>query len=188
MKNKILECAKNIYLNEGYNNLTLRKVAKCVGISATAIYRYFDNKDDLILAILSEGFLLLQRLTMSAINSASTSKERLIFAFKGFMDFALKYPALYELMFMSKVQIGEIMRANDEKYQKIRGSFFIVVDRVRECMDEGIIEKSDPVTYAFKLFALSHGTISLYITDRIRMDQIAFENSYLQALLDFIEK
>ncbi len=187
MKKKILECAKTIYLNEGYKNLTLRKVAKCAGISATAIYRHFDNKDDLILSILSEGFLLLDCFISKAVKNANTPKERLLFALRGFMEFALKYPSFYELMFMSKVQIGEIMRSNDEKYQQMRATFFIISDRVRECMDEGVMKKGDVMKSTFKLFALSHGTISLYIADRIRMDKKMFEENYMEALTEYIE-
>lgn len=55
-RKKILQCAKRKMLDEGYNALSLRSVAKECGIAVGTIYNYFDNKDDLISAIMQEDW------------------------------------------------------------------------------------------------------------------------------------
>ena len=52
----ILDAARDLYLEQGLQGLPMRKVADTVGISATAIYRHFDNRETLVLAICEEGF------------------------------------------------------------------------------------------------------------------------------------
>jgi len=187
MKNKILNCAIKVYMSEGYKNFSMRKVAKCAEITATAIYRHFENKDDLILAIVSEGFRLLERFVLNVAKEEASEKERLILTQKSYLDFALSYPIFYELMFMRGSNIGDIMRSDDEKYKQMRGTFLMMVERVSACMNKGDIRKADPMKTAFKIFAFAHGTVSLYLADRIRMDKEQFDDEYMEALTEYIE-
>jgi AcrR family transcriptional regulator len=56
LRRTILTAAGELCLAHGYEGFSLRQVAERIGYSATTIYRYFANKDDLLFAIVYEGF------------------------------------------------------------------------------------------------------------------------------------
>ena len=55
----ILDAARTLFVAEGYQNVSIRKIAERIGYSPAAIYSYFDSKDDIFLALAEEGFHML---------------------------------------------------------------------------------------------------------------------------------
>ncbi len=82
------------------DSLSLRQIARNVGVSATAIYRHFPDKESLLTALADIGFARLA----AAQQSALTGDDPLAFAASGraYVHFALANPALFRLMFASK--------------------------------------------------------------------------------------
>src|SRR5690606_21099108 len=70
-KTRIIESARDIYLQEGLHGLSMRKVAKLAGVSTMAAYRHFDSKDELISHVVMQGFLLFQRYFYRALEGDS---------------------------------------------------------------------------------------------------------------------
>ena len=67
LRRLILDEARHLMINRGYHSLSMRKIASKAGCSATSIYLYFRNKDDLLHALIEEGFeMLRQRLIETA--------------------------------------------------------------------------------------------------------------------------
>ena len=60
-KELILSCARDTFLKEGLSHFSMRKVASCVGMSATALYRHYANKEDLIFQVLLRGYRIFSR-------------------------------------------------------------------------------------------------------------------------------
>ena len=96
----ILETARDLYAEEGSLAISMRKIAEQVGISATAIYRHFDDKEHLLLEVCSEGFTLFGASLMKGLRG-KTALERLELTGLGYRDFALEHPQYYRVMFMS---------------------------------------------------------------------------------------
>src|ERR671929_1893441 len=55
----ILDAARELFVNEGYRNVSIRKIAERIEYSPAAIYSYFPSKDDIFFALAEEGFRLL---------------------------------------------------------------------------------------------------------------------------------
>ena len=85
---------------EGAGELSLRGVARNVGVSATAVYRHFPDKDALLSAIAEEGFRRLGEAQRAAFENAAPDGSRAFGATGAtYVRFALANPALFRLMF-----------------------------------------------------------------------------------------
>src|SRR6476659_1015684 len=58
----ILDAARDLFVKEGYQNVSIRKIAERIEYSPAAIYGYFPSKDDIFFALAEEGFRLLSAL------------------------------------------------------------------------------------------------------------------------------
>jgi len=92
---------KGIELLESSENadISLRELAREVGVSANAAYRHFVNKDALLLAMSSEGFTRFTQGQDAAMRDGETPMQQFILAGRAYIDFACQNPALYRLMF-----------------------------------------------------------------------------------------
>ena len=61
VRRAILDAARELFVSEGYQNVSIRKIAERIEYSPAAIYGYFPSKDDIFFALAEEGFRLLRR-------------------------------------------------------------------------------------------------------------------------------
>ncbi len=92
---------KGLELLESSENadISLRELAREVGVSANAAYRHFENKDALLLAMSSEGFTRFTQGQDAALRNGETPMQQFRLAGRAYVDFACQNPALYRLMF-----------------------------------------------------------------------------------------
>jgi AcrR family transcriptional regulator len=85
------------------DELGLRQVARAVGVSATAVYRHFPDKDSLMRAIAAEGFMMMGRMQSEAVETVQSPDAQVNFGAIGaaYVRFALQHPAVFRLMFAS---------------------------------------------------------------------------------------
>lgn len=69
LRGAILAAAGELFLEQGYEAFSMRQVAERIGYSATTIYRYYEDKDDLLFAIVHEGFTEFQRALVAALSA-----------------------------------------------------------------------------------------------------------------------
>lgn len=164
-KEIILAAACDIYLSEGYKGMSMRKVAARADITATAIYRHFENKEALHHQVLREGFRTFDSYLQGAM-VGRTAKERLDLAAKSFFSFAIEQKKYYEILFLTMDHTVE---------HKVKGALLadstvsrkFMVDRVRECMAEGSIKEDDPEEVAMLLLSTCNGFFGLYVSKKM---------------------
>ena len=98
-KNGILEEAVKLIVDIGYNNFTMRKLASKLGITATTIYNYYKNKDDLFINLLIRGFKELYGHLEEAHQKQGTPAEKLRAMIDAYTDFGLNHANFYNLMY-----------------------------------------------------------------------------------------
>jgi AcrR family transcriptional regulator len=98
-RGRILDTALNIIIEEGFNNLSVRKIASRLGVTATTIYNYYTNKDELNLMIRIRGFEKLYDLLTVRSVSLKNIKEKLKAMVRAYIEFGLTYPSYYDIMF-----------------------------------------------------------------------------------------
>lgn len=96
---RILDTALDIIIQEGFNHLSLRKVASRLGVTATTIYNYYTNKDEINLMIRIRGFEKLHDLLIKRSAASTKMEDRLKAMIRAYIEFGLTFPSYYDIMF-----------------------------------------------------------------------------------------
>src|ERR1043165_4190821 len=145
----------------------MRSVAKRVGVTATALYRHFDNKEDLVGELIAKAFETFGTYLYRAL-SGSTPRERLERCGEAYLDCALEQREIYRTIFMSALPTHEGAPKPRDKRCDPQSTFQFLVDRIRECIASGDLRGGDPETLALTLWAHLHGLVSLQICSETR--------------------
>lgn len=125
MRWAILDAAGALFLEQGYEGLSMRQIAERIGCSATTIYRYYENKDDLLFAIVLEGFMRFGKQLARASASSDDPLERLKALGHAYIEFGLKNPIYYQLMFMQRFDFLFESRADSSRHEAARDARLI---------------------------------------------------------------
>jgi AcrR family transcriptional regulator len=96
----ILDAARDLFVAEGYQNVSIRKIADKIEYSPAAIYSYFPSKDDIFFALAEEGFLIL--FSEREADQAAEGLDALRRAFWHLYQFSKTHPEYFALMFMDR--------------------------------------------------------------------------------------
>lgn len=160
---EILQAAERIFIAQGYEGATIRKIADEVGVSSTALYMHFRDKDEILLEICTQAMeqLLSINSEISARPIDSVSRVRMML--EAYVRFALENPNAYRLVFCTSP-----MAASLEKQQATTEIGANCYERfsgvVREIAAEGRLRLGDADTAAQALWAACHGMVALMIT------------------------
>ncbi len=161
-KNEILNVARKIFLTEGLDSLSMRKIATRLEISATAIYRHYRNRDELLLAIVDmsrEKFMDYLKKSMTE----TTSWKRLIMTGKGYLDFGLDNHEEYSIIFMSWNRLDATKHSSEAaRKQEHTRSFMFLLERIQEVRSD--LEGVQLLDVALHLWSNLHGLVSLYLS------------------------
>ena len=136
----------------GVDGLTLRGVARLAGVSATAPYRHFADKEALLAAIAAEGFERL-RVAVEAADASSRGMEALRAQGVAYVRFAREEPALFRLMFGAAVARGSLSAGAAFGVLRARITSLVPTDRAEIA--------------ALSAWSMVHGLASLLIDGRI---------------------
>lgn len=159
-RDRILGCACDLYLRDGLEGFSMRKLAREVGVTAPAIYRHYEGKEALLLDVVKEAYKVMAQHLYTAL-SAPTPVERFRKAGEAYLDFALEHPRFYEITY-SYPQLLGIDEPPDEIAHLACAIGQFWNDRVRECIDAGFLEDDDPDAVSLSFWAHSHGLLSIY--------------------------
>ncbi|MDA0329024.1 MAG: TetR/AcrR family transcriptional regulator [Gemmatimonadetes bacterium] len=166
-RERILACACDLYLRHGLEGFTMRKLAKGVGVTAPAIYRHYAGREEVIADVLREAQKTFTEYLYRALG-APTPLERFFGAGEGYLDFVFEHTRWYGMLFTAPENLGiEVLPADIERMGCSIHQFWI--DRVRECMDAGILKKGDPDETSMTMWAHAHGMVQLYHQGHFRM-------------------
>jgi AcrR family transcriptional regulator len=157
----ILDAAAALFLEYGYEGLSMRQIAERIGYSATTIYRYYEDKDELLFAIVREGFQRFGRQLARAAQSSQDPRERLDALGHAYIEFGIKNPVFYRMMFMQRSDF--LFESRAERKEPMIDSFGVLRQAVEEAMQAGVLRQGDPETTGTVIWAVVHGITSLAI-------------------------
>ncbi|MBC2717542.1 MAG: TetR/AcrR family transcriptional regulator [Desulfobacteraceae bacterium] len=99
VKNDILTTALKLMCDDGFDALSMRKLATRLKMTAANIYNYYKNKDDLYLAIQTRGFQMIVDRFQEIYASDQPTREKLHDMMHAYLKFGVGYPDYYEIMF-----------------------------------------------------------------------------------------
>ncbi|MCO5260048.1 MAG: TetR/AcrR family transcriptional regulator [Crocinitomicaceae bacterium] len=170
----ILDAAKKLFVEEGYQSTSMRKIASEIGYSPTAIYLYYKDKGDVVYELHQEGFSLLKTYLMP-LATVEAPFERLKALGRTYLNFAKEHPDFYEVMFMMKEPMVHLdNNPTNEMWEGGKEMFGFIIATIAECQQQGYFSKDNPQYIALQAWGLVHGLCSLYITTRL--DKVGMEN------------
>jgi AcrR family transcriptional regulator len=165
LKKKILDAARELFVAEGAEAVSMRKVADKIGYTATTLYNHFEDKESLLRALCEADFQKLQAKFLR-IGQIADPIERLRKLGQTYIEFALRHPSHYRLMFMTphvprdSRSCPEIEPGNPDQdaYAFLRETVALgLAARVFRC------EHSDPDLLAQVVWSSVHGVASLHL-------------------------
>jgi len=158
VRRKILDAAHEVFMREGYENVTMRRVAEAIEYSPTTIYNHFEDKDDLVLALCNEDFArLLGALSAQALPVDPVEQIRQLGL--AYCRFGLAHPNHYRFMFMTN-KFDHVLDAESPGWK----SFGLLRSAVARAIETGHFIAGDVDAIAQVLWASIHGAVALLVT------------------------
>jgi AcrR family transcriptional regulator len=164
-RDKILDAARELFVTEGFEGVSMRKVAEKIEYSPTAIYVHFADKEELFRELCHQDYARLAEVFQSSAMSTDPI-ERLKQIGAIYIDFGTRYPNHYRFMFMTPHPPHE----PDEEDREMMGNpemdaYAFLKWAVQQAIDAGCFreELTDAELISQTLWASVHGVIALHI-------------------------
>ncbi len=168
LRDQILQAAKELFLEEGYEKTSIRKIADRIEYSPTTIYLYFKDKNELLLELHREAFGKFFEM-LSSVISIEDPYDMLIEVGKRYIEYGIINPSAYELKFKLKAPL-EALECKNEIWADGEKAICFVQAIVDRCIDKGYFpKKTDSEAMSVMLWGQVHGLVSLYNDNRLDM-------------------
>ncbi len=168
---RIRAAAGKLLDRDGAEAVTMRRVATAVGITPMALYRHFEHREGLLNALADEGFReMAERLAGTAV--PAEPEAQLVANLDAFLDFALKKPRLFELMFLRRRE-GARRFPEDFRAGKSPTANFSKA-ALEAGMKSGVFRRDDAWEITFETGALLQGLVMLYVGGRVGLSEKEF--------------
>ncbi len=161
LRRQIIAAARELFVNEGYENVSMRKIADKIEYSPTTIYLYFKDKADLLDSVCKETLLDLLN-TLELLNrDKSNPVETLKKSGKAYVDFGLKYPQDYKLTFVVRPQFQKGLGLEEGSVGERVFNYLCAM--VSECIRQKAFRQVAVETTGQALWSAVHGVTLLLI-------------------------
>ncbi len=160
---EIIEAAGRIFLENGYEGATIRKIADAVGVSSTALYMHFSDKNEILIEIAETAFglLLAQNTEIAELQMEPVARVRLML--EAYMKSALEHPNAYQLVFCS-VRSSLVPERREALGGLGQRCYQLFLGAVSEIDAAGLLKSRDVDAVAQTSWAATHGLVALLIT------------------------
>lgn len=167
-KDEILAAATALLVAEGYEGVSMRKVAAAVGISSTALYLYFKEKDELLDTICHQVFAQIVPGIEALLARDDEPIVLLREGLRAYLRFGLANPDQYRVVFLTRRPRDDWdhrapLHHVDRWGQPRVNTFMYLVEGLRRCMEAGQIRQGDLMSMAETVLAAQHGLLALLI-------------------------
>jgi AcrR family transcriptional regulator len=160
LRAETLSAARELIQKEGYEGLTIRKLAQRMECSPMALYSYFADKQALLTALALEGFEKVAKRFDSTVHRNPLTALRKILL--DYIAYAEENPMEYRILFLSVETLGEL-KLSREDLQERNPAFGALFKCVERCIKAGVLQ-GDSFAVSTVLWTGAHGAASLLIT------------------------
>jgi len=161
----ILDASMKLFMEEGFGNVTIRKIADLIEYSPTTVYLYFKDKDEIFFSLHDIGFQKMEEMNKDLV-TINNPLLRLHKMGENYLEFGMSNPEFYNLMFIQDEPMNKITELGCDW---VKGDFAInrLKETVAECMEKGHIIKGDAHLVSLSVWSFVHGLVSLAVRGRI---------------------
>lgn len=180
---RIAQAALRILEAEGPQAVSMRRIAKAVGITPMAIYHHFSDRDSLLTYVTDREFAKLLGY-IEAHPLRGGAEARLVAVMEGYVDYACARPRVFDYVF-SRPRPGARRFPKDFRARR-SPTLNPVADAIAAAMQEGLLKKDDVWEIAFALWAHVHGYVMLYRAGRIGLSEKQFRDLLHRSIRRFL--
>ena len=177
-RDEIVDRAIEVVEASGWEALSLRALARDIGVTAPALYEYINSKDDLLRSVAQAGYAALGERWESI---GGTPIERLRETGRSYVAFAVERPELFKLMF--QYAPAAITGGVDYEHPAATRLFEEGLDDIRKAIADGDLADADPVELGVSLWAAAHGVATVLLMAPDLQDDLWLADRVLDAVL-----
>jgi AcrR family transcriptional regulator len=166
IRKMILDASIKLFVEEGFDNVTIRKIADLIEYSPTTVYLYFKDKNEIFFHLHEMGFEKMLELNKN-LESIANPLIRLYKMGENYIHFGMTNQEFYDIMFIQRAPmecLKEMGNCNWTAGDSAIGTLKLLLE---ECMDKGFIRKAPVEVVAMTIWGVVHGMVSLAIRDRM---------------------
>ncbi len=179
LRQAILMASRDIAAREGWQSVSIRKVAERIEYSPPTIYEHFTSKEALLRELMREGFRLLMERVRAGNSTAASPEARIMAIALAYWDFAWDYPELYQVMHglggvpfcfdagIEEAESAPNLPSSDQFPPEAKVVFQFTMDAIKELADGGERDCDEREALVHILWATLHGLVALTMAGRI---------------------
>jgi AcrR family transcriptional regulator len=166
-RGEILAAAKDLFMAQGFETVTTRKLADHAGISQTGLYVYFKNKEEILDALCHVTFEKLTDQLCALAEVTEPGPALLSGLMRGYIEFGLDHPDEYQLAFM--VSHGVVRHHDKDLSRPIEQqppglqAFLMFREQIARLVEAGVVRPADPTLMTQTIWAAVHGVVALFL-------------------------
>jgi AcrR family transcriptional regulator len=162
-RESIMQAAHQLFHEKGYQNVSMRQIAKELNYSHGAIYYHFKNKAELFYALVKADFKLLDEKLKDVLDQEGLDNEvKIKKILEGYIEFGLKNQSQYELMFLTKDEevVNYMIHEPNVSYEKFAQAIYV------------LSEKQVSATVIWSVFLSLHGFVTHYCKTGMTFNEV----------------
>lgn len=168
MHEAIIDAAVELFLSEGYEQTSIRRIAGKIEYTPGAIYSYFKDKDEILFEIHTRGFEKLAEY-MNRASVETDPMARLYQIGHLYITFAIENPNHYDLMFISRSiprSFADNLQKDAKEWESGAHAYGVLRNTISECIEKELLPPVDIDAASFGFWSMVHGMVSLVLRKR----------------------
>lgn len=165
MRRLIMDGAKQLFLANGFEKVSIRNIADAIEYSPATIYLYYKDKNELLFALHQQGFIKMVQ-EFRPLLVLTDPFEKLVQMGRAYIRFAVENPELFDLMFIMTAPMDKL---DLEEWEEGDQAFGLLMHVVQECIDAGVFKQHDVRATAMMIWSAIHGYTALFLRKRLGM-------------------
>jgi AcrR family transcriptional regulator len=165
-RDRVCDSAARLFVEKGWQGVTMRELASELGVSAMTPYRYFRDKQDILAAVRARAFDRFADALEKAYARPGSTRERAAAKGEAYIRFALEEPASYKLMF-------DLSQPNEDSYPDLvraaNRARAQMTSHIRDFAEEGLLS-GDPELIGLCFWSALHGAVTLHLANKLSPD------------------
>lgn len=167
LKKKIIDAASEILINEGYTNLSIRKIAAKIEYSPGIIYHYFKDKSEILSFIIKRGQAKVSKIINETLIDENKPENSIINVLRNYIKFVLDEKETYKAVLMNSLDDTNLnIKMLYEGVSKDKKSISSMCDCIQTGIDNGRFKKVDVELTAQIIWTSTYGLISRLIIEK----------------------
>lgn len=156
-RTNILDAALNIAQNEGWQAVSMRKIADQIEYTAPIIYEYFPNKEGILLELTRKGYLILTKNIRAARDKYQNPKDKMDAMWLAYWDFAFEHHEFYRLMY----GVDMVCSTSNSSIPEMDNLYAVITEVIESMFDSKPVSGNDICIKYHTCWSIIHGLISI---------------------------